>query len=127
MIGAAVDRANRHDVGRAGGHGREQRRRDGRHSGGKGDRLIGPLHLCDGPFEAIDVRIPQSLVDEGPVCNRSTARREGLVRLTTALDAGQRVGARGVHARDVDAERGEVFAAGVHRGGCEVLNVICHT
>ena len=119
VVGAAVERAHGDDMWSAGGHGREQRGAQGGHAGGEGDRFLRALEVGQGALEAVDVGVPQPLVDQSVDTLGPLPGRELLVGLATGLDLPDRVGAGQVDGRHVDAEGAQVLTAGVDGSGVD--------
>jgi hypothetical protein len=114
MVRAAVERADRDDVRFACRHARDEGGGQRCHSGGEGDGLLGALQPGEGAFETVDVGVPQALVDQGCRVLPATAHGQRLVCRPAGIEVGDRVGARQVDRRDVDAEADEVFTSSVN-------------
>ena len=84
----------------------------------EGDRAVGVLELRECVLEASDRRVPQALVDEAAAVGPA-ALREFVVRRSAGVDVGERIGGGQVDRGDVDAESGQVVAAGVYCTGVE--------
>jgi len=113
VVGAAVQRPDRHHVPSAGlCLGGEHGGGHGGHPGRERHRLGGVLEVGERLLEPGHGRVPQPLVDEAALAGVATGGHR-LVRRTAGLDAGQRVGGGEVEREGVHAEVGQVGPAGV--------------
>ena len=114
MVRAAVEGADTDDVRFARRNAGEQDGTDRRHPGRERDGFLGALHRGEPTLEAVDVRVPQTLVHVRITGARATTGCHLLVRVTALRHAGDGVGGRLIDSCDVHPESREVFPAGVH-------------
>lgn len=113
VVRAAVEGTHTDDVRFARREAGEQDGADRCHPGRERDAFLGALHRGEPTLEAVDVRVPQTLVHVRITGARATTGCHLLVRVTALRHAGDGVGGRLIDSCDVHPELGEVFAARV--------------
>ena len=114
VVGASVDRTDRHHMPLArGAHGEQTSGQRG-HTRGERDGLFAALELGESFLEAGDRRVPQPAVDMAAAGDRPPTGRERLVGVAAGLDVGQRIGGGQVDRGHMDAETRQVTSTGMH-------------